>query len=400
MKKYFDLSPPIEQVEHRLVGINEGLIQAVERGETSPAIADVVRRSPEWVQYQSDLAEDKAAPDITVPEQPPPNVPKHILELIRRRTDSLPLSVTSIPAPGQIVLVENIVTPRTGQMDAILMAPLHVLLDAPAEVPAVWHGWLVSGETEYAGWWDFVLQEEDAPFDPEAAMVQLWNPVRIYLPMAKRVVGILSPARLQAVRAQAAEFVSGDVPTGIVPWPGRVAMRATTSGLRVVTGSPLGNAADVRHRYQTVYFEAAEAVREPARLALRAMAAIPATRTGAFLSRLISAAGKLTESLVPEPRVAVAMGAEGDTEVPDLSWRDIARLRIAALEPDGSGSLDVTVIGAEPVVAEIRMGSLVEDHIEIAPGASSTLSWDQGSTALILQTPTGRKLELDLRDNA
>lgn len=400
MKKHFKLSPPIEQIERRLVGINEGLIQAVERGVTSTAIADVVRRSPEWAQYQSDVAESEATLDIAVLEQPPPSVPHHILELIRRRTDSQPLASTPIPASGQIVLVEKIVTPRPGQMDAVLMAPLHVMLDAPAEAPAVWHGWLMSAETDYAGWWDFVLQEEDAPFDPEAAMVQIWNPVRIYLPMAKHVVGILSPARLQSVRALAAEFVTGDVPADLAPWPGRVAQRTTLGNMRVMTGSPLGNEADLRHRYQQVYFEAAEAVREPARLALQAMAAIPATRAGTFLGRLISAAGKLAECLVPEPRVAVAMHAGEDAEAPDLSWSGIARLRLGNLEADGSGSLTITVIGSEHVAAEIRKGSLVEEHFDIAPGAAENLSWDRESTFLILRTPTGRTLKLDLRDNA
>ncbi|MBV5332043.1 hypothetical protein JZU54_00285, partial [bacterium] len=66
---------------------------------------------------------------------------------------------------------------------------MYVLLDSSTEVPVIWHGWLVSAETDYAGWWDFVLQEQDAPFDPEAAMVHLWNPVQLYLPMASRVVG-------------------------------------------------------------------------------------------------------------------------------------------------------------------------------------------------------------------
>jgi hypothetical protein len=90
-----------------------------------------------------------------------------------------------------------------------MLAPLHVLLDAPAEAPAVWHGWLVSGEPDYAGWWDFVLQEQDAPFDPEAAMVQLWNPCAFTCRWRRASSGSLSPARLQAVRSLAADFAVG-----------------------------------------------------------------------------------------------------------------------------------------------------------------------------------------------
>jgi hypothetical protein len=170
-----------------------------------------VRRSPEWREYHADIQDDQASATTSADEElaAHASLPEGIQDLIRRRvaaTDRSP--PLPLPAPGQIVSAEKIVTPRPGQLDAIMLVPLCVLLDAPAEVPAVWHGWLVSAETDYAGWWDFVLQEQDAPFDPEAAMVQLWNPVRLYLPMAARVVGSLSPARLQAVRSLAADFVA------------------------------------------------------------------------------------------------------------------------------------------------------------------------------------------------
>jgi hypothetical protein len=420
MKKYFNFHPPVDDIERRLIGINEGLIQAVERGETSSAIAVAVRCSPEWSQYQADkVAALAEPPSVGTEELPLPAMPVHIQELIRRRVAAQSIAYKSIPAAGQIVRIEKVVTPHPGQLDAVMMAPLYVLLDAPAENSAVWHGWLASGETDYAGWWDFVLQEDDAPFDPEAAMIQVWNPVRLYLPMAKRVVGVLSASRLQAVRALAAEFVSTEVPSNIAPWPGRVAVRTTTAGLRVVTGSPLGSAHDLRHRYQQVYFEAAEAVREPARLAMRALAKVPETQVGTFLNRFIVAASRLAECLVPEPRVAFAMRSEegsaqsppgifaltggaavasimDDHQPPDLLWPNIARLRLVVLEPDGGGSIEITAIGTEPVMAEAKRGSLVEEHFDIAPGDTQTLSWDRGSTTLALKAPTGCTIEIDL----
>ena len=260
MKKHFPLSPPIEQIEQRLFGVSEGLIEAVKRGETSPAIADTVRRSPEWTEYHSDIQDDRT-PRPDEETRSPPEVSGQIRDLIRRRVAAAPLASLALPAPGQIVRVDKIVTPRPAQLDAIMMAPLHVLLDAPAEPAAVWHGWLVSAETDYAGWWDFVLQEQDAPFDPEAAMVQLWNPVGLYLPMAARIVGQLSPSRLQAVRSLAADFAVAEAPANIAAWPGRLASRTTSTGLRVTTGSPLGSEHDARHRYQQLYFEAAEAAK-------------------------------------------------------------------------------------------------------------------------------------------
>jgi hypothetical protein len=396
MKKLTNLSPSIDDIEQRLIGINEGLIQAVERGEASQAIANAVRCSPEWAQYQADLAQDRDVAPAAVAARPPPAMPAHLLDLIRRRVAAHSLAASPIPVPGQIVRVEAIVTPRPGQLDAVLMAPLHVLLDAPAEAEVIWHGWLVTGETDYAGWWDFVLQEQDAPFDPEAAMVQLWNPVRLYLPQAARVVGRLSPARLQAVRALAGDFATSEPPSDIAPWPGRVANRITHGGLQVVTGSPLGGEDDLRHRYQQIYFEAAEAVREPARLALRELALIPAGQAGSLLNRLIAAAGRLAQVLVPEPRVAVAMSGEAATDTPDLSWPNIARLRLIELHEAGDGSLEVTATGSEPVTAEIRKGTLVEEHFVIVPGTSVTVTWDRGSSALVLETPSGRRLELGL----
>ncbi|KFB67625.1 hypothetical protein [Candidatus Accumulibacter vicinus] len=395
MKKHFPLSPPIEQIERRLFGVSEGLIEAVKRGETSPAIADTVRRSPEWTEYHNDIQDDRTA-KFDEETRSPPALPDQIRDIIRRRVAAAPLASLALPAPGQIVRGDKIVTPRPAQLDAIMMAPLYVLLDAPAEAAAVWHGWLVSAETDYAGWWDFVLQEQDAPFDPEAAMVQLWNPVHLYLPMAARIVGQLSPARLQAVRSLAADFAVTEAPVNIAAWPGRAASRTTSTGLRVTTGSPLGSEHDARHRYQQLYFEAAEAVREPARLALRALAEIPAGREGSLLNRLIAAAGRAAEILLPEPPVAVPMSGDDASGLPDLSWPGLARLRLHELTAKGEGRMEVTAVGTEPLVVEVRKGAQVEERVSLLPGDTDTIAWDQGSTALMLITASGRRLELSL----
>ena len=395
MKKHFPLFPPIEQIEHRLLGISEGLMEATDRGEMSPDIAEAVRRSPEWMAYQSDIRGDRSTPS-TGDFQPPPVVPYPIRDLIARRVAANSLASLSLPAPGQIVSVEKIVTPQPAQLDAVMRVPLHVLLDAPAEAPAVWHGWLVSAETDYAGWWDFVLQEQDLPFDPEAAMVQLWNPVRLYLPMAARVVGRLSPARLQSVRSLAADFALGETPPDKVVWSGRVSSRLTSAGLRVTTGSALGDDDDTRHSYQQLNIAAAEAIREPARLALRTLAEIPAGREGNLLRRLIAAAGRAAAILLPEPRVAVAMSGDNASDLPDLSWPGVARLRLHELTATGDGRMEVTAIGTEPLAVEVRKGAHVEERVDLAPGGVDTVAWDQGSTALFLITASGRRLELSL----
>lgn len=436
MKKYFPLTPPIELIEKQLFGVTEGLIEAVERGETSPSIAEAVRSSPEWTECQANIQESRTQPESlqqglclsTV-------IPSHIQDLIRRRVAATSLASLSLPAPGQIVSIEKIVTPRPGQLDAIMQAPLHVLLDAPAETPAIWHGWLVSAETDYASWWDFVLQEQDAPFDPEASMVQMWNPVRLYLPMAARVVGKLTPARLQAVRSLAADFVSAEAPSDVPAWPGRVASRITTLGFQVTTGSPLSKRNDPRFRYQDIYFGAAEAVREPARLAMRALAAVPSGQIGRLFNRLIAAAGKASEILLPEPRVASAMRGSGTagiaagisivgsvvqivgaaiesvansarvdipeqlSDIPDLSWPDIAKFCIQTLTGDGDCMVEVTAIGPEAIIVEVRKGSLVEDRVNIHSGDTGKVAWDKESTSLTITTTSGRRLEFPLMES-
>ena len=153
MKRHFPLAPPIDQIDRRLFGVSAGLIEAVIRGETSLPIAEAVRRSTEWTEYQADIQEARIAPEESSDLPPAPSIiPDHIKSLFQRRVAANALASLPFPMPGQILAVEKIVTPRPAQFDAIMQVPLHVLLDAPAEVPAVWHGWVVSAETDYAGW--------------------------------------------------------------------------------------------------------------------------------------------------------------------------------------------------------------------------------------------------------
>ena len=58
--------------------------------------------------------------------------------------------------------------------------------------------------------------------------------------------------------------------------------------------------------------------------------------------------------------------------------------------------MEVTAVGTEPLVVEVRKGAQVEDRASLLPGEVDTVAWDQGSTALVLITPSGRRLELCL----
>lgn len=400
MKLDRPLSPSLETIERRLFGVSEALLAAVEEGRVSPAIAEAVRHSPEWAARS---AADDAAPEL--PDSTVPPMPAHIRHGIERMLAARGAfgSERRDPAPGQIVEVREISTPRPGQLDWVMQVPLYVLLDTPAELASVWHGWLVSAEADYAGWWDFVLQQEDMPFDPEAAVVHLGNPVRIYLPMTGRVVAELSRARLQSVRALAAEYVAGGEPVGVPVWPGRVALRETVGGLPVVTGSPLGGEDDPRHRFQHLYFHAAEAIREPARLAMAEQVKVPVPT---LVSRLLVAAGGLAGHLVPVPRVELAMGKNdsqsgsgvGDEPVRDLLWEGIARISIREVDSDGSGMLLVSAVTEISVICELRVAGVIEDKVTASGGADPVkIVWEGAERpVLVIEAEDGRRLELPL----
>ncbi len=397
MRRPYSLTPSLEFIERSLLGVSDGLLEAVERGETSPDISAAVRLSPEWAEHvalKQQFAPNGGSVSATK-EVAADALPDFILDLIRRKAAANSLPETAPPAPGQIVSVEKIVTSRPDELDAFMSSPLFVLLDGPAELPGLWHGWLASGETDYASWWDFVLQEVDEPFDPAAGMVQLWNPVQLYLPQAGRIVAVLSSTRLQAVRALAAEFVTSQTPTNVAVWPGRVATRTTIGGMQAQTGSPLGGADDPRHRYQQIYLEAAEAVREPARIAMRKLGTVPEGQIGSLLNKLIATAGRLKEMLVPEPRVAVAMSEVTNPAIPDLAWPGLARIRILDLTDAGAGRIEVSAIGTEPVTTEVRYNDHMEDRVVIEPGGRDIVSWSEAGASLLLTTPSGRLLNLD-----
>jgi hypothetical protein len=399
MKLDLPLSPDLDDIEQRLFGVSDALIDAVERGETSTAIGDAVRRSREWVEHMA-APVDLSEPMAHDPDADSSPVPPYIGSLIKRRAAAMDAGVAWAGAPpeaGQIVEVCEIVTPIPGQLDWVMQVPLYVLLDAPAEAKSIWHGWLVSAETDYAGWWDFVLQEEDAPFDPEAGMVQLWNPVQLFQPMSGRVVARLSPARLQAVRAMAGEYVTGDSPKDIRVWVGRVAVRETLGGLNVVTGSPLGGDSDPRRRYQHLYFHAAEAVREPARLAMAVLGQMP-SQTRSLLQRLRDAAAVLGENLVLVPRMAVAMSSDAAEE--DLVWEGVVRIRVLAADEAGAGHVEIAAITSMEVVAETRRGDLVEEKVTVRIGSPAKLAWGAQTTAICIMAADGRKLELPLHAQA
>lgn len=384
------LSPPIERIERDLFGVSDTLIEAVIAGHTSPDLAASVRQSPEWAAYHAglDAGFEEEAAELPVPDPDSIVVPEFLQQLFRQRVDAHnSLARERTPAPGQIVQVCEIKTPQPGQLDPFMQEPLYVLLDRPTATAEVWHGWLASHETDYASAWDFVLQQEDLPYDPQVAMIQAWNPVQLYLPMAGRVFGRLSPARLQAVRALAEEHKSGVMDLDVVR-PGHLACREVGE-FSMVTGSALGGPADPRYRYQQLYHRAAEAIRQPARLALAATRQPSlAERLQTFVERLRASVDDL---LCPVPQVALAMSGDAD-RADDLVWPGRARIHPQRIDEDGSGNVEIRALQVAPIICTLKVEGRVHQTTTLhKEGDLASFAWD-GDAPTVLELQASRYL--------
>ncbi|MEJ5270452.1 MAG: hypothetical protein WHS85_09615 [Hydrogenophilus sp.] len=400
------LSARLHEIERRHFGVTIGLIQAVKRGELPDELANAVRASEAWQQYHELAAQEddaQAAPVVEQSDAIP--MPAALRELIARRVAAYRQHGTeSIGRPGQIVRVERITLPEGAEpVPGVMTAPLYVLLDAPdEEIATFWHGWIAASEVEFAGPWDHVIQEEEGVVDPEAAMVQVWNPVRLYLPMATRVVGRVTEERLDAIRSLAADFLTDTLPDPLPVAIGKIAVRTTSMGHWVVTGGNLGGDDDPRHRYQRLYLDAADAIREAAIAAVRALVAqthvAPANDASRatwwekgerFWERLVAALG---DAFTWQPQIAVAMsgdGAQTAQPAPEngyaLNWRNLAQILYHTAPQAPEGLLAVRNVAERPLSVELRDGdgNLLE-VAEIAPGEAETFGWDERYATLTL----------------
>lgn len=207
---------------------------------------------------------------------------------------------------------------------------LHIgcLLDAPARQAATahdWQGWLVAGEADYAGPWDVLLEEEDEPHDQSLAMVQTWNPCRVHVPADARVIGRLSSARLEAIRAVAREAADGTSHGAGKPLPGRVGMRTTPQGDAVLTGHPYLAEGDPRTAYVDLYREAATRL-DKAPASRPAPVRPPSTETSWWGSTLVAqwpwlGAGAMA-LLVAAVSINMLMPPEAGPDTPALAFND------------------------------------------------------------------------------
>jgi hypothetical protein len=217
-----DLWPPLELVEAALDGHHA---LADDAGAVPPSSGEEGMARPPLK-----IDKDVQAAYLLLP----------LTELAQRRAAVLAKEFSSEWAPGRLV-----------QM-TVNGAVIGVLLDRLVQGPQ-WKGWFAACESNWASAFDVLLEPMDDPFEPMFGVIQTWNPVTVDYPDAAQalVVGEVSPARLEAIRAVALECAAGLI-FATPAEPGRIGLRTAGGAFSVLTGTPLGPH-DIRYSYQNAY---------------------------------------------------------------------------------------------------------------------------------------------------
>jgi hypothetical protein len=301
------LHPPITQIQDRLFGLSdELLLNLVNNAKSIPsAVRTAALEQPGVKQLLAEL-NLASEENITFVEA---EIPLFIRDLIDRRCAVQSAQFDTQTSAGQILKIDQVKAPKN-QLNWQLSSPLLVLLDKPTEQSSdIWSGWIVSPDTDYADYWDVLLEPCDEPFDPSAGIIQVWNPVHLWMPQASQVIAQLSQNRLQSIRAVASEFIVTENSDEVAN-PGFIAPRKTLHDFTVLTGTMLGNQQDPRHQYQQLYFKVAKAIKEPARIALSQLAPSFFNNCVATLSGLRDKLGQVV--LVPDTLIPQAMSNDNE----------------------------------------------------------------------------------------
>lgn len=358
-----ELTPPLTVIEASLFDPSLRLVQRFLYDD--PALTSEERTSlaaDEGIQTHRQALDEAEVSDDTSAVVVPVALPNHLAEMVRQRVAVQDRNLSPAPLPGLIVRIDQAVGPD-GPLGWDMAHPFVVLLSEPTEHPDIWYGWLMSSETDYAGHWDLLLEETDQPYDPLAAMVQTWNPVHLYVAAISAPLGQLSPERLATVR-ELAHDLGGAQPDASDAAPGTLVQRTTSGDHLVLTGSPLGDGADPRWRYQELYFEAAGFVRTMARKALEHLAARQASSWWESVMTGLRTAAE-TAGITLTPVTAPALGdetavADGDAGADQVNRiGDMVELRLLP-SPDGD-ALQLHLVLAQ--TAPLRVGLALGDRV-------------------------------------
>lgn len=353
------LTPPLSVIESNLFDPSLDQLRRWSAPDAQPAPADPDCQEllQAWNRIETAIPEPHAAP-------PPGPMPAHLADKIRQRL-AVANQTPQHPEPGLIVRLDRAMGPQ-GPLDWDMPQPLAVLLAEPTEEPDLWYGWLMAWETDYASPWDLILDDQDTPIDPLAAMVQVWNPVHLYWPAASAVLGRLQPERLAAVRDLALDLGTAAPPAGTAR-PGALVQRTTSGGHLVLTGTPLGADDDPRRRYRELYFAAAGLVRDMARQAVPVAAARPwwAGVLDAFRDSVRAAGLTLT------PLPVAALGPSEPEPDATASWQ-LADWITTRLIPGATGDslrLQLRLLQSEPLLVGLERGGRVRQQSLLTPEA-------------------------------
>ncbi len=353
-----DDAPSIDTIERELFGPAEELIARWAEGD--PSLAETTVRALEhnrWAREERDRWGDNLSlvESTTGVVRETAKMSAHLENLIQRRVAARNSFASNTGgAPGRIVLVEHAEGPDAPPAGR-LRCPLAVALSAecPGEAD-VWEGWIVVPQDHiaYVTCWDMLLEEEkDGPFDPNVAVVQLWNPVRVHVARDAVTVGRLSAVTLAAARAISEEFAQGLPPDLGPPRPGWFGVRPV-GGHSVVTGTRLGGRRDPRRAYQRLYSRAAAMVSLPA-----PMLAGDA-RLGAMMSRISRGleqwAADMGIALTRTAPIAQPMGAHEEERIYRLG--DQMQLRLCLHGEGQVVHLHAAAAGQEALDLALRQG--------------------------------------------
>jgi len=306
---YTEITPSLEHIERALFGPSDALLQCwLETPDRIPAdLRASLEHDDSAVLLRNatfNLNEDDTG-DAHVAEADSCAMPSFLKQTVQRHLHAQQTDFGRSPQAGQIVSVTKIDGPQ-GSLGWDLPRPHAVLLSESTEHPDIWYGWMVAPETLYAGEWDFVIQEDDGTASPFAGMVQMCNPVHVYLRNIGSVIGQLTDDTLQTVRMLGMYMIT-NTPLPVMGQAGAWVMRQIDDQV-IVTGTDIVDEDDPRVQYQMLYAHAAVAVKEPARL----VAAEPSL-WNQWLTAIQQSFAGVGEFLVPQPRVAMAMGESNST---------------------------------------------------------------------------------------